>query len=111
MRGDRTLKWLGAALLVLGIIAASAGYASIEPYQPIDVMDTSRARQVVPGVRNELGAALDNLRRRDRMRARSDQSMRNAMPLIYIGGGVGALGLVVLLVGFTAHGRGAVGGE
>lgn len=104
MRGDRTLKWIGAILIVLGLGAAGAGYSQIETYTPVNVMDTSRAREVVPGVRNELGAVLGNLRRRDRMRARVEQSRRNALPLVYIGGGIGVLGVLLLGVGFVVRG-------
>lgn len=103
MGGNATLKWLGAALLVLGLVIVGAGYAHIEEHTPVDIMDTSHARQVVPGVRNELGAVMRNVMRRDRLQARRDHSMRNALPMFYIGGGMGTLGLIILVIGLTSR--------
>lgn len=103
MRGDRTLKWIGGIVFALGAIIAIAGYSQIERYAPVDIMDTRHAREVVPGVRNELGAVLGNVMRRDRQRARARQSMQFAMPMIYIGAGVGGLGLIIFIIGVTSR--------
>lgn len=100
---DLLPKRLGVSLLIAGAIVAAVGVARIETHAPVDVMDTSRAREILPGVRNEMGAVLDNMLRRDTLRARSARSQREATPWIALGAGVGGIGLIVVVMGAVAR--------
>lgn len=100
MRPDRLIITLGLIILGLGAVVAGVGYVQIEQNKPVNVMDTSRAREIVPGVRNELGAVLENIAHNDRVR----EARRRALPWLYTGGGVAALGGIVVVVGlFTGR--------
>lgn len=112
MRPDRTVIAVGVVLLALGLAAVGAGFAQVEEYRERDVMDVSNAREVVPGVRNELGAALENMMANDRAKEQARASRARATPWIYGGGGLAGLGALIAFAGlFTGpkqrNGRGA----
>ena len=93
------LMTIGLVALVGGGVMAACGWAVLEPYEEIDVMDTSRAREVIPGVRNELGAVLENRMRASANHARARASARQARPYLFGGAALVAMGAVLLAVG------------
>ncbi len=93
---------LAAILLVSGGAIFGVGFAMLEPSREIDIYDTSGAREILPGIRNDIGAVLQNSMRSSDDRSRSLRAFNRAEPWLYFGGTVAGVGGVVLLAALLA---------